>query len=292
MIEAFRDFAATKDFLVCIDSDGCMLDNMELKHKECFCPATINVWGLQGVSRYVREVAEFVNLYSRTRGTNRFPAIVRTLELAHSRPELECRGYQLPDLSPLKDWISSTPALSVSALNSHIATLSSVPPVLETAARWSCEVDQNIQRIVRNIRPFPYVQEAIVRLGEFADIVVVSATPHEALVRELTECGIADLVSFIAGQEMGTKAQCIQAAMEGRYAPQRVLKIGDAPSDGAAARQCGVLFNPIVSGREMESWRGILEKSADYFQQGTFGGTYMEGLMKDFYDALPETAPW
>ena len=69
------------NYLVCVDSDGCVFDNMELKHKECFCPATVNVWGLQSVSRYAREAAEFVNLYSKTRGMNRFPALVRTLEL-------------------------------------------------------------------------------------------------------------------------------------------------------------------------------------------------------------------
>ena len=46
---------------------------MELKHKECFIPNTINYWGLQGVSKYAREAAEFVNLYSKSRGVNRFP---------------------------------------------------------------------------------------------------------------------------------------------------------------------------------------------------------------------------
>ena len=75
----------TKEFLVCVDSDGCVFDNMELKHKECFCPATVNVWGLQSVSRYARESAEFVNLYSKTRGANRFPALIRTLELLGGR---------------------------------------------------------------------------------------------------------------------------------------------------------------------------------------------------------------
>lgn len=80
--------------------------------------------------------------------------------------------------------------------------------------------------------------------------------------------------------------------MEGRYSPRRVLKIGDVPSDAAAAWQCGVLFNPIVPGREMESWREIFESSANYFRQGSFDGSYMEGLLKSFYDVLPEKAPW
>ena len=85
MEDILLNMKPTKNFLVCVDSDGCVFDNMELKHKECFCPATVNVWGLQSVSRYAREAAEFVNLYSKTRGANRFPALIRTLELLAER---------------------------------------------------------------------------------------------------------------------------------------------------------------------------------------------------------------
>jgi len=42
---------------------------MELKHKECFIPNIINYYALQGVSKYAREAAEFVNLYSTSRGS-------------------------------------------------------------------------------------------------------------------------------------------------------------------------------------------------------------------------------
>ena len=45
MSVSLADFSKSRDFLVCIDSDGCVFDNMELKHKECFCLATVNVWG-------------------------------------------------------------------------------------------------------------------------------------------------------------------------------------------------------------------------------------------------------
>lgn len=53
------DFTPKHDYLVGIDSDGCAFDTMELKHKECFIPNIINYWGLQGVSKYAREAAEF-----------------------------------------------------------------------------------------------------------------------------------------------------------------------------------------------------------------------------------------
>ena len=73
------DFKPKQSFFVGIDSDGCAFDAMEIKHKECFTPSTIKVWGLQPVSKYARETAEFVNLYSTTRGLNRWIALVRIM---------------------------------------------------------------------------------------------------------------------------------------------------------------------------------------------------------------------
>ena len=62
-----KEMKKEHDFFVGIDSDGCAFDTMEIKHKECFIPNIINHWGLQAVSKYARETAEFVNLYSKWR---------------------------------------------------------------------------------------------------------------------------------------------------------------------------------------------------------------------------------
>ena len=86
------DFAPRHGWLVGIDSDGCAFDTMELKQKECFTPTTIRYYGLQGVSKYAREACEFVNLYSKSRGVNRFPALVEELEWTARRPEVLARG--------------------------------------------------------------------------------------------------------------------------------------------------------------------------------------------------------
>ena len=85
-------FTPQHEFLVGIDSDGCAFDTMELKHKECFIPNIINHWNLQGVSKFAREAAEFVNLYSTSRGINRFPALIETLEWLQKRPEVGAAG--------------------------------------------------------------------------------------------------------------------------------------------------------------------------------------------------------
>ncbi|MGA2799697.1 MAG: HAD family hydrolase, partial [Thermoguttaceae bacterium] len=83
------------DYLVGIDSDGCAFDTMELKHKECFIPNIINYFELQGVSKYAREAAEFVNLYSKSRGINRFPALIEALEWLQKRPEVKARDVKI-----------------------------------------------------------------------------------------------------------------------------------------------------------------------------------------------------
>src|SRR5690606_18238150 len=79
------NFQKQHDFLIGIDSDGCAFDSMEIKHKECFIPNFIKHMGLQPISKYAREACEFTNLYSKTRGANRFPAYLRALDLLEDR---------------------------------------------------------------------------------------------------------------------------------------------------------------------------------------------------------------
>ena len=292
MSDILIDMKRKHDFLVCVDSDGCVFDNMELKHKECFCPATVNVWNLQSVSRYAREAAEFVNLYSTTRGMNRYPALIRTLTLLAGRKEAQERGYACPDLAPLKKWIEGASSLSVSALEAYAAGLEDREPVLETAIAWSKEVDANIAHIVRGVTPFPGVNRALARFMEYADVVIVSATPHEAIVREWGEHGLLKYVTEVAGQELGGKAECIRKANSGHYAPDHILMIGDAPGDHDAATKNGVLFYPIIPGDEVASWTRATEEVADQLKNGSYAGENMNRAVDAFRRVLLEEPAW
>lgn len=293
MGDILLDYKPTKEYLVCVDSDGCVFDNMELKHKECFCPATVNVWGLQSVSRYAREAAEFVNLYSKTRGANRFPALVRTLELLGARREAQDRGYVCPDLTPLKKWIDETKSLSAKGIAEYAAAqCGDIDPILATAARWSAEVDENIERIVHDVAPLPGVRETFARLSEFADIVIVSATPHDAIVREWGAQNLLEHVTVVAGQELGTKKECIRKAAEGKFTPDKVLMIGDALGDYTAALGNGVLFFPIIPGWEVESWSLLRTEAAGRFHAGSYAGAYMDDLLKKFDSVLLDEPNW
>jgi len=293
MKELLLGMKPAHDYLVCVDSDGCVFDNMELKHKECFCPATVNVWGLQSVSRFARESAEFVNLYSKTRGANRFPALIRTLELLGQRKEAVERGYVCPDLAPLKKWVEETDSLSAKGIRDYAAAHDgNLDPILETAARWSAEVDENIERIVHGVAPLPGVREAFAEISKFADIVIVSATPHEAIVREWGAQNLLEHITVVAGQELGSKKDCIRMAAEGKYDPAKVLMVGDAPGDHAAANANNVLFYPIIPGQEVESWSRLRREAAGKFADGFYAGAYMNDLLAKFDAVLQENPNW
>jgi len=61
-----------KEFLVCIDSDGCAINSMECKHRKCFGPYVVDVWNLEAWREEILNRWNDINLYSMTRGINRF----------------------------------------------------------------------------------------------------------------------------------------------------------------------------------------------------------------------------
>lgn len=284
------NFQKSKDFLICIDSDGCAFDAMEIKHKECFAPNFINHWNLQAVAKYAREVWEFVNLYSDTRGCNRFQAVIRALDLLAERPEVIARGYQAPDLTSLREWVASEKMLGNPALERVVERTND--PVLRQALAWSNGVNRYVAEIVRGVPPFPSVRTALEKGSAFADLMVVSATPSEALIREWHEHDLARYMTVIAGQEAGTKKDHIALVMAGRYQPDHVLKIGDALGDLAAAKANGVCFFPIMPGHEEESWQLLVAEGLGRFISGEYKGVYEDQLIESFKACLPTTPPW
>jgi phosphoglycolate phosphatase-like HAD superfamily hydrolase len=288
--EALLDLRPQHEFFVGIDSDGCAFDSMEIKHKECFCPNIIKYWGLQPVSKYAREAVEFVNLYSKWRGANRWPALVSVLDLLRVRPEVMARGCRIPDVPKVRAFISSGKPLSNDGLKAFMAE--HPDPELDHAMRWSVAVNDAIADIVHDLPPFPYVREALELLQSKSDTIVVSQTPAEALVREWSEHGIDKYVRAIAGQELGTKKQHLKMAAGGKYAAKRVLMIGDALGDLEAARANDALFFPINPGREEESWERFCKEGIRKFVAGEFAGAYEASLIADFEKLLPSSPPW
>ena len=289
-IETMRAIPKKHDFFIGIDSDGCVFDTMEVKQKECFCPNFIRYFGFQAASKYAREVWEFVNLYSKTRGCNRFLAVARALELISERPEFAARNIPVPPMTDMRAWIKVENKLGNPTLKRLVAEKPT--PELENLLAWSEAVNADIARTVHDVPPFPGFREAAEAARKQADIIVVSQTPFEALDREWKENKIDHLVDFIAGQECGTKAEHLQYSAGGKYAPDHILMIGDAPGDCKAAQKNNVLFFPIVPGREEQSWADFRRTGLPRFFTGTFAGEYQKQLLDDFDRALPELPPW
>ncbi len=285
-----REFTPTKPFFVGIDSDGCAFDTMEVKWKECFIPQIVRHFELAAISRYAREAAEFINLYSRWRGVNRFPSLALTFDLLASHPAVNERGFVLPKLVGLRDWLAHESNLSNPTLEAAVDATGD--PDLVRILAWSNAVNLSIRETVHNVPPFPSVRKTLDAIGRQADIMVVSATPHEALEREWRENQIADSVAVIAGQEMGTKSQVLSLATDGKYASTHVLMVGDAPGDYQAAQKSGVLFYPIEPGHEEASWKRLHDEALPRFLSGTYSGAYMAERVTAFERLLPERPPW
>lgn len=281
-------FTPHHDFFVGIDSDGCVFDTMELKHKECFIPNIINYYELQAVSKYAREAAEFVNLYSRSRGTNRFPALIETLGWLQQRPEVAARGVRITVPEQLRAWIETENRLGNPALERRVAETGD--PELAHALTWSVAVNRAIADMVRGVPPFPGVRESLQALQGRVDMIVCSATPQEALRAEWAEHDIEQYVSVICGQEDGTKAEILQNAAP--YQPAHALMIGDALGDYRAAQANQCLFFPICPGNEEASWRRFNEQGIEKFLNGSFAGSYQQMLLDEFNRYLPTRPPW
>ncbi|MDR1385692.1 MAG: HAD family hydrolase [Planctomycetaceae bacterium] len=285
-------YTAKHEFLIGIDSDGCTFDTMELKHKECFIPQTISHWGLQGVSKYAREAAEFVNLYSKSRGVNRFPGLIETLEWLQKRAEVAARGVKIEIPQELIDWVKSETKLGNPALKKTVEATQD--PILAKTLAWSEAVNRQVGEIVREgVPPFPFVRESLEKMTDRADILVVSATPQEALIREWEEQDLAKYTAEICGQEIGTKKESLGYAQQvGNYAVNHILMVGDAPGDYRAAMANNALFFPINPGTEEKSWEKLDKEGLNRFFDGTFAGDYQKALLDEFDSYLPEKPSW
>lgn len=288
--EQLKAMKPDHDFFIGIDSDGCVFDTMEIKQKECFCPNFIKFFDLQKVSKYARETWEFVNLYSKSRGVNRFLALLESVRLLGLRKEATERGAVMPDLGPLSAWTEKESKLGNPALKEHASKTGD--PVIELTLRWSEKVNADITEMVHGIPPFPYVGEVLEKLPGRTDVMVVSQTPVEALQREWQENGIDRYVRIIAGQEFGTKTEHIALGAKGKYPDDRILMVGDAPGDLRAAKKNGVLFFPVNPGHEETSWERFYEEGLDVFLSGNYAGSYEEKLIGEFESYLPEQPPW
>ncbi|MCU0918486.1 MAG: HAD hydrolase-like protein [Planctomycetes bacterium] len=293
--QPLKDFQPAHGFFVGIDSDGSVFDTMGLKQRECFCPWMIGHFGLQPVAAAARECREFADLFSKTRGANRHKTLKRILaELLPNHPTVKGRKFKVPQLPHYFAWVDdpdnvhSNEGLKQALGKAH----GEARQELERVLAWSERVDWAVREIVKGVPPFSFVRESLQKLQGQADVVVLSTTPGETVLREWNEHDITKSVALIAGQEMGAKALQLQVVTKGRYKENHVLMVGDAPDDLKAAKALNALFYPIIPGGEDEAWRRLHNEALDRFFRGQYAGAYERKLVDEFERRLPERPPW
>lgn len=267
-------FAKQKDYLICVDSDGCAMDTMDIKHFRCFGPCMVEEWGLEQWSEPILNRWNAINLYSGTRGINRFKGLAMALT------EIDKVYRPIEGVAELTAWAEHAPELSNQAIAEAAKTAKG--PALAKALAWSKKVNAAIDALPESDKkPFPGVAEALAAAHKRADVAIVSSANREAVEEEWTRCGLLPSVDVLCCQDSGSKAACIAQLKAKGYNPAHILMVGDAPGDQAAAGKNGVMFYPILARHEADSWAEFTAKALPALLSGSYG-PYGQEIAKRF----------
>ena len=183
MANALTDFIRKRDFLVCMDSDGCVMDTVRIKHCAVFCPELIRVFGLEAHTDFITTAWEEINLNSITRGISRFESAVLIFD------RLKNRGIDVPGSEDIAAWVSTASELSTASLQQE--GLRSGSLALRKLQEWNNACNRRIQALEPTFKPFPGVEYSLHQLHTVADVAVVSAANESAIASEWARYGLA-----------------------------------------------------------------------------------------------------
>uniref|UniRef100_UPI0035A0CF58 HAD family hydrolase n=1 Tax=Jeotgalibaca porci TaxID=1868793 RepID=UPI0035A0CF58 len=278
MTDRFLTFEKQNDFLVCVDSDGCAMDTMDIKHERFFGPFSADVFGIEDRETYLEDWNR-INLFSSTRGVNRFKALVMALQNAQKR------GENVGDITALTEWAETASSLSNGAIEEILKNNPSED--FEKTLDWSQRVNHAIEtELVGEDRPFEGAKDGLAAITKLADVAIVSSANKEAVESEWERHELLDSVDAFYAQDRGTKAEAIADLLTKGYEKKHVLMVGDAPGDEAAAEKNGVYFFPILFGQEKACWDRLVNEAMPKLLNGEFTGEYQATLKKDFHELL------
>lgn len=273
------EYKKKKEFLVCVDSDGCAMDTMDIKHIRCFGPCMVTEWGLEEWKDEILSRWNDINLYTMTRGINRY----KGLSIALS--EINEKYTPIEDLDTLAKWVESSPELSNGALEKAIAANDSVS--LKKALSWSKAVNTSINALPEEEKlPFKGVKEALAFAHAKVDVAIVSSANLDAVLEEWERYELLGHTDIVLAQDSGSKAFCIGELLKAGYEKDHVLMCGDAPGDLDAAQKNGVFYYPILVRHEAESWQEFVDKAVSKLLDGSYGGAYQQEKIDAFLNNL------
>ena len=274
----FDSFERKHDFLVCVDSDGCVMDTMNCKHFHCFGPCMVDEWELGQWRQEILERWNVINLFSMTRGINRFKGLAMALS------EISEKYVPITGIEALRHWADTAPALSNDAVSkaAEEATDPDAKLVLSKALSWSKAVNASIVKLPEELKvPYEGAKEGLAAAHTFADVAMVSSANRDAVEEEWGRFGLLEHTDIVLAQDVGSKAACIGEMMKFGYDPSKVVMIGDAPGDCDAAEKNGVNYYPILVNHEKESWDEAIAVAYGKLRSGAYTA-YGEGKKKAF----------
>ena len=263
----FDSFERKHDFLVCVDSDGCVMDTMNCKHFHCFGPCMVTEWGLEAWQSEILERWNVINLFSMTRGINRFKGLAMALG------EIDQKYTPIRGIRHLQHWADTAPALSNDGVAKAIAAAEDEDAkiVLEKALSWSKAVNAAIVDLDEALKvPYAGAYEGLEAAHTFADVAMVSSANRDAVEEEWGKFGLLAHTDIVLAQDVGSKAACIAEMLKFGYDRSKVLMIGDAPGDSDAAEKNGVHYYPILVNHEKESWEEAVAVAFGKLQAGEY----------------------
>ncbi len=279
-MKGLQEYQKRKEYLVCVDSDGCAMDTMDVKHIRCFGPCMVEEWGLQAWETSILKRWNEINLYTLTRGINRFKGLAIALK------EVDQRHRKIEGLAELIEWTQNASELSNDGLKRAIAEKTACV-ALQKALTWSVAVNTAIGALPEEEKlPFPLAKEALAFAHEHADVAIVSSANLDAVVEEWEKHGLLQHVDIVLSQNVGSKAFCIAELLKKGYEKEKVMMCGDAPGDLAAAEKNGVPYYPILVKKERESWQEFLSEGLYRLLNGDFQGEYEAKKKAEFYKNL------
>ena len=279
-MKTLDQYVKQHEFLICVDSDGCAMDTMDIKHFRCFGPCMVAQWQLEAWEAEILSRWNEINLYTMTRGINRFKGLAMALT------EINAKYCPIEDLDTLCTWAETSPELSNDALQRAIdANPGSTS--LPKALLWSQAVNKAIQALPESqIKPFPLAREALAFAHGKADVAIVSSANLGAVLEEWEKHGLLPHTDIVLAQNAGSKAFCIAELLKKGYDPRKVLMCGDAPGDLQAAEKNGVFYFPILVRSEKESWEDFMAEGLSHLLDGTYEGSYQETKKAAFLNNL------
>lgn len=275
MSENLSTYTKKREYLICVDSDGCAMDTMDVKHIKCFGPCMVEEWNLSQWRDEILKRWNEINLYTMTRGVNRFKGLALMLR------EVNDTWCTIDKLEELETWTSITPELSNHALEEEMKRRDSI--ILKKALSWSEAVNESINQLSDSEKqPFSGVLEGLQAAHACADVAIVSSANLQAVLDEWELHGLLEHTDIVLAQDAGSKAYCIEKLIEKGYEKSKVLMVGDAPGDQKAAQKNGVFFYPILVRREKESWERLKQEGIQKLIEGKFAGEYQRQLNQEF----------